>query len=715
MGTPLLSPVSRGTADTGPRAFDSRLAALALLLAIVGAVALLIPHGPVRLVLLLAFMTAAPGAAIVSYLRIADRILAVGLAITFSLGLTALVAALMVWAEQWHPSAATAATLVVTAGLALGRLRPVGGPSAADTTAPPPIGSGALAPTLLTVGAALWLVTVLRADPDQIGPYGLTWGLGVPFVAAVAMTCLGCGVELFGRERLPVLIAGVGVLACQMWGSAPLMLPVPEYSWTYKHVGVVEFIQQHGAVLDADDIYQQWPAFFAAVAQLSTVAGVPSIRFAAWSSLYFGLLDVVLIAAVVSTLSRSTRVLFGTVLGFTACLWVDQNYFSPQAFAYALSLGFFALLMHGCRGLPASRAAGRLNRLRLLLVRDAPTVRDRPRWPLLLAVVLLFAAITVAHQLTPYLLLFGVGVLTVLGLIRPYWLIGVLAVVAGGYFLPRMGGVSSQYHLFDGFNLFSNASGNSSGWGSTPQKFSAVVARALAFLVWLTALVVGWRRRRSLGLVVIPLVLGFTPFLLLLLQNYGGEAIYRVFLFSLPWCALLAASWWVLLRAGVWRGLTSGVILTVLALAGLQGLQGQFMLHAVPPADVRAAQYLEEQAPAGSTMTLVAAAFPARLTAGYGSINPGRSVDPSIVDEPSFRRLTLDADQLPAIETWAASYGGTETFLVVTDQMRKNTEYFGYLPDGSVDALRKALDASPRWSTYYRRADITIYRLEPAP
>ncbi|GAA3398739.1 hypothetical protein [Cryptosporangium minutisporangium] len=738
MGTPLLSSLPRDAVDAEPRSTDTGLAAVALVLAIAGAVALLIPHGPARLVLLLAFTTAGPGAAIVAHLRIVDRVLAVALAITFSLALAAVGAASMVWAGAWHPSAATVVTLVLTAGLALARLRITSpssprrpsrpGPSApdrpraeadagspeAEPTAPVRIGSAVLAPTLLAVGALLWLVTVVRADPDQIGPYGLTAGLGAPFVAALTMTCLGCGVEVFGRARLSVLLAGVGVLALEMWGTAPLMLALPEYSWTYKHLGVVEFIQQHGVVLDQDDIYQEWPAFFAAVAQLSSVAGVAPIRFVAWSSLYFGLLDVVLVAAVVRGLSRNTRAVYLTVLLFTACLWVDQNYFSPQAFAYALSLGLFALLMHGCRGLPASRTAGRLKRLRLLLVRDAPSVRDRPRWPLLAAIVLVFAAITSAHQLTPYLLLFGIGVLSVLGLIRPYWLIGVLAVVAGGYFLPRLGGVSSQYHLFDGFDLFKNASGNTSGWGSAPQEFSAIVARTLAFAVWLAALVVGWRHRRGLGRVIMPLVLGFTPFLLLLLQSYGGEAIYRVFLFSLPWCAMLAASWWALLRPGVWRGCAAGLALTVLALAGLQGLQGQFQLHVVAPADVRAARYLVTQAPAGSTTTMVAAAFPARLTADYAALNPGRSVDPSIIDEPSFRHLTLDADQLRAIETWAASFGGTETFLVVTEQMRRTVEYFGYLPDGSVDALRQALDASPRWSVYYRHADTTIYRLEAA-
>ncbi|GAA0231712.1 hypothetical protein [Cryptosporangium japonicum] len=704
----LFSPVSR---DTSPS--ETGLAAVAAVLVAAGTVALLIPAGPVRLVLLLGFFTAAPGAAIVSHLRIADRVLAAALSITFSLALTGLGAASMVWSKAWHPYAATVLALVFTAAVALARLRRPD-VERADVVAPEPLSTAVhpvLSPTLFAVATGVWLVTVLRADPERITLYGLTWGLGVPFVAAIVMVGVGFGVELFGRTRTPVLLAGVGAMALLVWATAPLLVPVPEYPWVYKHIGVVELIQRYGRVIDPDDIYQRWPVLFAAAAQLSDVAGVPSIRFAGWSTPYFGLIDALMIAAIVRGFTRDVRTVFLAVFLFSCCLWVDQNYFSPQAYAYALSLGFFALLTHGCRGLPGSRPAGWPNRLRLWLARDAPAVGDRPQWPLLVAITLVFAAVTAAHQLTPYLLLFGVGVLTVLGLIRPFWLMIVLAVVAGGYFVPRMGGVSSQYNLFDGFDLFSNAAGTSSGWGTRAQEFSAIVARGLSVVVWLAALAVGWRHRRGLGRIIVPLVLGFTPFLLLFLQSYGGEAIYRVYLFSVPWCAMLAASWWSGARRA---GLVSGAVLAVLAIAALQGLQGQFALHVVPPADLRAARYLEAQAPAGSTMTMLAPAFPARLTADYGNLNPGHSVDPSITDQPSFKHVMLDADQLPAIGSWAASYGGTETFLVITPLMQTTAEYFGNLPDGSVEALRRALDESDDWSVYYRSGAITIYRLERA-
>ena len=714
--------------EAAPARAGHDLAAAALALAIAAAVARMLPDGPVRLTLLLAFMLAGPGAAFVSHLTIRDRVLALAMTLTASLSIGALTAGGMVWVAWWHPDVLTVLMISLTAATALARLvgwtpQQPGRQLAEEPRSPeaaPAHGvrmvSAALSPVLLVVALAIWAVTVARSDSGQVGDYGLTAGLGVPFVAGLAMTCLAFGIELFGRVRVGVLTAGVGAAALQVFGTAPLLLSEPEYAWTYKHLGVVELIQQHGRALDSKDIYQQWPGFFASVAQLSTVSGVAAIRFATWSSLFFALLDAVLLAAAARALTTDRRVVFLTVFLFECCLWVDQNYFSPQAFAYALSLGFFAILLHWCRGEPTKRWPWLIGRLQGMLVRQAPPavdVRGGAARLRVIGVVGVFAAITVSHQLTPYLLMFGVGTLTVLGLIRPYWLMALLAVVAGGYFLPRLSGVSSQYHLFDGFDLFKNASGNASGWGSDAQRFSAMVARLLAFAVWGSTLVAAWRHRRRLGRVVIGLVLGFSPFLLLGLQNYGGEAIYRVFLFSLPWCALLAAGWWGRFSLGRLHGVASGVIFTVLALAALQGLQGQFALHVVPPADIRAAKYLAAQAPAGSTMVMVAASFPARLTANYADLNPGRSVDPSIVDQPDFQHLTLDSSELPAIESWAAGYGGTETFLVVSGQMAKTAEYFGQLTSGSVKALRKALDTSDRWSVYYRSSDVTIYRLEP--
>ena len=64
------------------------------------------------------------------------------------------------------------------------------------------------------------------------------------------------------------------------------------------------------------------------------------------------------------------------------------------------------------------------------------------------------------------------------------------------------------------------------------------------------------RNWRTLGRVAVPALLAFSPFLMIPVQSYGGEAIYRVYLFSAPWCAILIADALMEFRAtGWWRRL----------------------------------------------------------------------------------------------------------------------------------------------------------------
>jgi hypothetical protein len=60
--------------------------------------------------------------------------------------------------------------------------------------------------------------------------------------------------------------------------------------------------------------------------------------------------------------------------------------------------------------------------------------------------------------------------------------------------------------------------------------------------MWLLALVGAWRRRRSGRTMLALVALTFSPALVLVAQAYGNEGVLRVYLFSLPWAAALAAS-----------------------------------------------------------------------------------------------------------------------------------------------------------------------------
>ena len=73
--------------------------------------------------------------------------------------------------------------------------------------------------------------------------------------------------------------------------------------------------------------------------------------------------------------------------------------------------------------------------------------------------------------------------------------------------------------------------------------------------------------------------------------------------------------------------------------------------------------------------------------------------------------LKLNEDDLPAVEQFARDQGGPTAYLVVSRSMKVYAHYFGYLADGALDTLDRSLDASPRWSLFYRNADVAVYQL----
>jgi hypothetical protein len=712
-------------------------AAVALCAAIGGGVALLLPAGPVRLLLVVAFDIVGPGAAVMAHVGVRDTLVAWALAVTASLSAMSLPAAVMLWLGEWQPVLAHVTLLAGTLGAATVRLimaararshahgsQRVTRRSALGWR---PRAAAGVTPALLAGATALWAVAVATTRAADVGPYGLTIALGVPFVVAVAAVCVAFAGELLGRSRPLVLTAGIAAITVMLRASAPLLLAHVEYPWTYKHFGVVELIRQAGQVVDPSDIYQQWPAFFAAAAHLSDVSGVAAIDYATWSSLVFSLIDALLLAAAVRVAIDATplgaghrgidraalrdhRIVALTVFLFAACLWVDTNYFSPQAYAFALSLGFFVILRRWLYRGPRAHP------------------RDGWLWPTV-AVTIVFFVITASHQLSPYLILAGIGTLGMLGRLRSRMIVVLLCGVAFGYLLPRLGGIASDFGLFSGFNLFQNAAGNAASWGSDAQRLSALIARGLAVSVWGGGLLALWRYRRQPTAITVG-IMAFSPFVILGAQSYGGEAIYRVFLFSLPWCALLIAMWlvdaWSSPRGGSRRarggarrargGAIVGVALALSAcsLATHQGLQGQFTVHAVATADIDAARFFAAHAPDGSSLLLGAQNFPSRLTANYDRFNIGIPVEPALTDEERFRDATLDASWLPTIEEWAAGYAGTRTYLVVSDRMVADAEFFGDLQTGALQALEDGLRASRRWTIFYERPGVTIFELQSA-
>jgi retron-type reverse transcriptase len=200
----------------------------------------------------------------------------------------------------------------------------------------------------LPVAIALWAIGVSRTNATTLGPFGLPAQLPAVFYAGVALLVLSAVIELTGEHpsRWRMALHSIG-LVVMLYGTAPLVYPEGRYSWLYKTIGVVQYINVHGQLDRHIDIYQNWPGFFALAAWFGKVAGVGSpLAYAKWAQLVFELAALPLLYLIYDALPLSFRQRWMALLLYSAANWIAQDYLSPQGLGTVLSLGIMAITMH---------------------------------------------------------------------------------------------------------------------------------------------------------------------------------------------------------------------------------------------------------------------------------------------------------------------------------------------------------------------------------
>ena len=129
----------------------------------------------------------------------------------------------------------------------------------------PPDLLGALRQTVILEAAiVLWFLAIAQAKVEAMAGFGLLNSLPVTFFGAIGLVFVGFAVAVSRDVINPRLLgAHVVALAVMLHGTTALLYDEPRYLWTYKHLGVTNFIAAEGHVNRAIDIYQNWPGFFA--------------------------------------------------------------------------------------------------------------------------------------------------------------------------------------------------------------------------------------------------------------------------------------------------------------------------------------------------------------------------------------------------------------------------------------------------------------------
>jgi hypothetical protein len=572
-------------------------------------------------------------------------------------------------------------------------------------------------PALLVIGLAAWAIGVSQLHPSSSGDYGLLAASNVFFVLGFVALTAGFVAELATRTpRGWLLTLNLIGLIVAIHATVPIIYGgTPEYAWVYKHLGIISSFSHYGRITDPGNIYDQWPALFAGVAGISSLAHVSAVSFAAWGPLAFELADALLLLAIFRLLTDDRRLPYlavGLYVGLVA--WVGQDYLSPQAFGYMLWLAIAFIILRWLRApvttdpAPANSRIGRLRARLLSGMAPAPTTSRGQRYVALVLAVAIFFVVVAAHQLTPYVILVAVGALTLMDLLRPRWLLVILAAVATAYLIPRYGLISHDFGgLFSGGNPIQNASGSQGTHNAGGEALTAQIVHVLAAGMWLLALGAIALRRKALGRVLIPALLAFSPFVILGAQSYGGEAIYRVYLFSAPWCALLIAGLlldvrWPKRHALRWSAI--GIVCIAALFAGLQGLYGPVSVNAFTHSELTASQWLYGHAPRGSLIVLPDDNFPALQAADYNAYD--LQVMPS---DPQNGPVTLDENNLAQVRSWIDSLGHQTAYVVVSRSMGDDARYYG-APSG-YEKLASEIPTKLGGSVVYHNADSTIYRV----
>ena len=715
-------------------------AGLLLLLVCYFAVTLTSLHDslPAQLRIAVVVLTASlvPGAAVLTLVRAAVPATVVALSIALSFAIDSVASVVLVWSGWWHADAlvalgagASAGLLVIDATERWRRRQRAGTP--ADGREPPGwrnpawarIDRGSL-PTLvpilsIAVALALWVIALRQVGDPHLGQYGLLPGLPAIWYVALALAVLGTTASLLTPAPHAVaIVAGIGAITLILFGTIPALYEFPQYSWTYKHLGVVRLIETRGQVDPNLDIYNRWPGFFAPAAVLTSIAGVANpVTYAAWAEVFFSWIDALMIAAVVWSVTRSKRIAGGAAMLFIIGNWVGQNYYSPQAFSFVLALACILPLMSALatQGADVARrtlgTVGRVTRSSRQALASPPTFAS-PQSAVILIVVV-YAAIVASHQLSPYVVIAQVGLLGALSLIRPRWLVAVLALMAFSYLFANYAYLREHFGILSSLDPFNNASASSRPAGH-PSAGKDLATRASILLtggVWLGALVSYARlSRQGLSRQALPLlVLAFAPAAILLAQSYGGEATLRVILFSFPWCVALIA--WALftIRGQIGRSLALVTVAATMTVLLVIAFFGQAGLTVMRPGDVRASDYLYTHAAAGSAVVLASDNFPASYGARYSllSKNAGGS-PPVLLTRPEFSGRIPTARDLPAIESKIRDYG-RHGYLVFSSTEQTFIEIMGTSPRTTLPRLETLIAHSSRFRRWYSKDGVRIY------
>jgi hypothetical protein len=575
---------------------------------------------------------------------------------------------------------------------------------------------------LILVALVLWIAALRTTDLDRMGDYGLLSALPITFYLALAVLTIGFLVGVRGEASSKLLAPYLVVFIGVVHASPVFLYGTLRYAWAWKHVGVVDYFMRTHALdpnLSFLPVYQNWPGFFGLFATLTEAAGLRSaLSFAAWAPPVFELLNLAALWVVFGALTEDRRVQWTACWSFLIANWVGQNYFAPQAFVYLLYLVALGIILTSLSKRPAAPRLFRrlIPPLRATASAATPAAVTPSTWGTVAILGAMFAVIATSHPLTPIVVCAALVGLALFGVLRVRTLPLLMIALTVGWLLTgaRTYWFENTESIFRGFGSFStNLSSNlvQLSHVDQSQKIVSQLGRAQVALVALLALCGLIRRIRQGNWDAAAGVLLFSPLVILVGGNYDGEALFRVFLFALPFAAFFVAQ---LLYPN--RDAGRGRLTTVLAI-GMSALilvgylfayYGKESWSYFSRSEIRAAELVYNRAPPNTLLVEGTRDYPNQFN------NAERFTYVSLASEPtaSIRRV-LDRPVAKMAE-WLGDTRYAQAYLLITRAQKEQIDAIGPLPRGSLARVEAAVLNSPRFVVVYHDDDATLVRVKRA-
>ncbi len=491
-----------------------------------------------------------------------------------------------------------------------------------------------LSSLLLVSGIIVWVITLPQINVDNMNDLGLISVLPAGVYVALGLLTISFSLLLTAPKLNTVMIfIHMVVLVFMLYGITAIVEVIPRFSPSWRHAGVIDYIMRNESVNPRIDAYFNWPGFFIMGALITQIAGLTSsIMFLKWAPVFFQLIYMGPLWMIYTSLTNSRRLVWFGIWIFYLTNWVGQDYFSPQAMNFFYFLVVIAILIKWFRKneiiLPKFadwKLVQKLPKIRAFIVQlfhgetaiEAVISPLQKAFFLLMIVVIYFVSIA-SHQLTQFAILISVVLLLAFQRIAPKTIPVIMLILSGmwiaymasAFMAGRLAGMLEAFGQLENAldaNLVNRMN------GSPDHMIVTQIRLVLTLGVWLAA-VIGFVRQWLRGTFETSAALLIAaPFPLLVMQNYGGEMLMRIFMFSLPFAAFLAAAIIFPLKKDPpsWRySVAIGVVSALLIVVFWVGRYGNERMEYFTLAELQAVDYTYAHAEPGSLIATVTTNLP---------------------------------------------------------------------------------------------------------